>query len=101
MIGGLSICFGVTAVNLFYFSIEFWIPVTFDTPEKKDKWGGIIIPTRTITTGEYKYDMDALAKNKTAAFAILGYGAVTSFIFIFIATIRSLGKTHFNLIINI
>ena len=51
--------------------------------------------------GEYEIDMEMLVKHRTVAVGILGYGAVTSFIFIFVAMMRSLGKTHFLLIINI
>ena len=56
---------------------------------------------KDILTGEYEIDMKILVNNKTVAFAILGYGAVTSFIFIFVAMMRSLGKTDFLLIIDI
>ena len=51
--------------------------------------------------GYYEFDMEMLVKHKTVADGILGYGAVTSFIFIFVAMIRSLGKTHLLLIIHI
>ena len=50
--------------------------------------------------GYYEFDMEMLVKHKTVAVGILGYGAVTSFIFIFVAMVRSLGKTHFLLIIS-
>ena len=63
-----------------------------ETLEKFDKFGEMAIPARTIRTGDYELDIDILVNNKTVAFAIMGYGAVTSFIFIFIAMMRSLGS---------
>ena len=50
--------------------------------------------------GYYEFDMEMLVKHKTVADGILGYGVVTSFIFIFVAMMRSLGKTHFLPIIS-
>ena len=90
MLAGLFACLLITFANLFFFSTALLRPITYENDSGKD-----------ISTGEYEIDMKILVNNKTVAFAILGYGAVTSFIFIFIATMRSLGKTHFNLIINI
>ena len=43
--------------------------------------------------GDYEINMEILINNKMVAFAILGYGAVTSFIFIFVAMMRSLGNS--------
>ena len=76
-------------------------PITYDTPERKYLHLKLATPARTITTGYYEFDWESLANNKTVAIAILGYGAVTSFIFIFLAMMRSLGKTHFLIEINI
>ena len=83
MLAGLFACLLITFVNLFFFSTALLTPVTFDHG-KGD-----------IFTGDYEINEEKLVNNKTVALAILGYGAVTSFIFIFIATMRSLGKTHF------
>ena len=60
-----------------------WRPITRESDN--GKWD--------ISTGEYEIDMEILVNNKTVAFAILGYGAVTSFIFIFVAMMRSLGNS--------
>ena len=99
MLAGLFACLLVTAVNFFLFSTSLWSAITHDTLERRyfDSILGremIATPARTISTEEYEYSMEILVKNKTVAFAILGYGAVTSFIFIFIAMIRKLGKTQ-------
>ena len=93
MLSGLSACLLITCVNLFFFSTALWIPITWDTLERKDKWGNIATPAKTISTGYYDYSMEILGNNKTVALAILGYGAVTSFIFIFVAMMRSLGNS--------
>ena len=93
MLSGLSACLLITFGNLFFFSTALWIPITRDTLERKDKWGNIAISAKTISTGDYEYDLEMLGNNKTVAFAILGYGAVTSFIFIFVAMMRSLGNS--------
>ena len=93
MLSGLSACLLITFGNLFFFSTALWTPITRDTLEKKDKWGNIAISAKTISTGDYEYDMEMLGNNKTVVFAILGYGAVTSFIFIFVAMMRSLGNS--------
>ena len=100
LISGLFACLLITIGNLFFFSTVLWTPITFDTLEKFDKWGEIAIPARTIRTGEYEFDIDILVNNKTVAFAIMGYGAVTSFIFIFAAMMRSIGNNNFLPIFN-
>ena len=87
MLAGLFGCVLVTSANLFFFSTSL---LTADD-DNGDR----------LFTGDYKYDMQILVRNQTVAVGILGYGAVTSFIFIFVAMMRSLGKTHFLLIINI
>ena len=94
MLGGLFACGLVTAVNIYFFDTSIWKPITVD---------GRIVHERVteLFTGEYAYDMEAFLRNITYCLAILGYGAVTSFIFIFVAMMRSLGKTHFLLVINI
>ena len=101
MLAGLFICFLITFVNLYLFSTAFWRPITRDTEERKDKWGNIQSPAKEIFIGDYEINMKILVNNKMVAFAILGYGAVTSFIFIFVAMMRSLGKTHFLMIFKI
>ena len=92
MLCGLSVCLLITTVNLVFFSTAFWTPINQETEEREDKWGNIATPAWTISTGYYEYDWQTLANNKTVAFAILGYGAVTSFVFIFLAMIKSLGN---------
>ena len=102
MIYGLFACLLITFANLFFFSTALWKPITYDTTESWyhdydydydfDYGYKIKIPARTITTGEYEFDMEKLANNQTVAFAILGYGAVTSFIYIFIAMMKSFGN---------
>ena len=95
MFSGLFACLLVTLNNLYLFSATFiWTPITRETEERKDKLGRLASPAKSIFTGDYEMNEEILANNKTVAFAILGYGAVTSFIFIFVAMIRSLG-THF------
>ena len=100
MIAGLFSCLLVTIGNLFFFSTAFWTAITYDTTERKYfdssfQYDKIAIPGRTITTGYYDYDMKMLVNNRTVALATLWYGVVTSVVFIFLAMIRSLGKTHF------
>ena len=95
MLAGLSACLLITLNNLYLFSTTFlWTPITRETEERKDKLGRLASPAKSIFTGDYEMNEEILANNKTVAFAILGYGAVTSFIFIFIAMMRSLGKTY-------
>ena len=89
MLAGLSACLLITLNNLLYFYFALWTPKSFDFG-KGD-----------IFAGEYEINEEKILKNKTVAFAILAYGAGTSVIFIFVAMIRNLGKTHFLLIINI
>ena len=105
MLGGLLSCGLVTFVNLYFFDTSLWTHITYDKPERRyhDSFDieKIATPAKSISTGEYEYDMEAFVRNKTYCLAILGYGAVTSFIFIFVAMMRSLGKTHFLLIIYI
>ena len=92
MLSGLSACLLITFVNLFFFSTVFSRPISRETLERKDKLGNIARSAKTISSGDYEYDMEILRNNKTVAYAILGYGAVTSVIFIFVAMMRSLGK---------
>ena len=98
MLSGLLACVLVTSVNLFFFSTSLLTHITYDTlPRfKTDSFGlqyEIATPVRTISTGKYEYNMEMLVNNKTVALAILGFGAVTSFIFIFVAMMRSLGNS--------
>ena len=88
-LAGLFSCLLITFVNLYLFSTAFLTPITFDNGK-----GDIFM-------GEYMINMEKLKNNKTVALAIFGYGAVTSFIFIFIGTMRSLGITDIFLIIYI
>ena len=83
MLAGLSACLLITFANLFFFSTALLRPITRESDNRN----------RDIATGEYEIDMEVLENNKTFAFAILGYGAVTSFIFIFVAMMRSLGNS--------
>ena len=92
MIFGLSACLLITFVNLFFYTV-LWTPTTVETSERFDKWGNIAIPARTIRIGEYEINMEIFLNNKLVAFAMLGFGAVTSFIFIFVVMIRSLGNS--------
>ena len=85
MLAGLFACLLITFANLFFFSTALLRPITREADNGKGD----------ILTGDYEIDMKILVNNKTVALAILGYGAVTSFIFIFLAMMRSLGKTHF------
>ena len=103
MLYGLFACLLITCTNLFFFSSALWKPITYDTSQESNILGQLQLESRiqyirTITTGEYEFDKNKLLKNKTVAFAILGYGAVTSFMYIFIAMIKSLGKLfhHWN-----
>ena len=93
MIFGLSACLLITFVNLFFFYTVLWTPITRDTEAIRDKWSNIAIPERTIRTGEYETNMERLVNNYGVAMIILGYGALTSVIFIFVAMIRSLGNS--------
>ena len=93
MLSGLSACLLITFVNLFFFYTVLWTPITRDTEAIRDKWYNIAIPERTIRTGEYETNMERLVNNYGVAMIILGYGALTSVIFIFVAMIRSLGNS--------
>ena len=95
MLAGLFACLLITSVNLFFFSTALWTPITRKTEERKDKWDDVVSPAKKITTGDYEINRKILVNNKTVALAILGYGAVTSLIFIYIAMMRSLGKSYF------
>ena len=81
MLAGLLACLLVTLYNLFLFSTALWKPITLDNGK-----GDIFME-------DYEFDREILVNNKTVAFTILGYGAVTSFIFIFIAMMRGLGNS--------
>ena len=80
MSAGLFACLMITFVNLYFFSTALWTPITYDYG-KGD-----------IFKGGYEMNKEKLVHNKTVAFSILGYGAVTSMILIFSATMRSLGN---------
>ena len=89
MLAGLSACLLITFANFFFFSTALLTPITRDSQVVSRLY------TRKfdILTGEYEINIKILVNNKSVAFAILGYGAVTSLIFIFVAMIRSLGKS--------
>ena len=89
MIAGLSACLLITFANFYFFSTALWTPI------KRESSVRSFGRTFDILTGEYEIDEEILVNNKMVAFAILGYGAVTSLIFIFVAMIRSLGKNSF------
>ena len=93
MISGLFACILVTFVNLFFFYTVLWTPITRNTEAIRDKMGNIAIPERVIRTGEYETNMERLVNNYGVAMIILGYGALISVIFIFVAMIRSLGNS--------
>ena len=107
MLAGMFACLLFTFVNLFFFSTFLLTPIIYDTPERRittitsHNYNKIATPARTISTGDFEYNIEMLVNNKLVAFAILGFGAVTSFIFIFLAMIRSLGISHFFSTINI
>ena len=87
MLAGLFACLLITFANLFFFSTALWRPITREAEAEGIGRG------KDILTGDYEIDMKILVNNKTVALAILGYGAVTSFIFIFLAMMRSLGNS--------
>ena len=89
MLAGLFACLLFTFVNLYFFSTVLWTPIFVD-------YGKV-----DIFREDYEMNEEKMVNNKMVAFAILGYGAVTSFIFIFVAMMRSLGIIDFFLIINI
>ena len=95
MLSGLSACLLITFVNLFFFSTVFLIPITRETEERIKKKDVYIFASsaKTISTGDYEIDLEILKNNESVAFAILGYGAIVSIIFIFIAIMKSLGKS--------
>ena len=92
MIAGLSACLLITFANFYFFSTALLTPITRESIGELRNFD--------ILTGEYEINMEMLVNNRMVAFVILGYGAVTSLTFIFIAMIRSLGKTHFLLTIH-
>ena len=96
MLAGLFACLLITFANLFFFSTALWRPITREAIINMGINDG-----KDISTGDYEIDMEILVKHRTVAVGILGYGAVTSFIFIFVAMMRSLGKTHFLFIVQI
>ena len=95
MLAGLFACLLITFVNLFFFSTVFLIPITRETEERREKKlaYNIASSAKTISTGDYEIDLEILKNNKSVAFAILGYGVIVSIIFIFIAMMKSLGKS--------
>ena len=93
MIAGLVSCLLVTITNLILFSSVLVTPITYESYNpNKIKQTHLSNPYAEIFNGEFELTFDKYKNNEIVALAIVGYGAVTSFIFIFIAMIRSLGK---------
>ena len=90
MIAGLVSCLLVTITNLILFSSVLVTPITYESYNPNTVIGRY--QYAEITTGEFELNFDKYKYNEIVALTIVGYGAVTSFIFIFIAMIRSLGK---------
>ena len=105
MISGLFVCLLITFGNLFFFSPVLLKHMTRET--EKRNYTDLLYGTgykedaKTIRTGDFEFDMEILVNNKAVVFAFFGYAAVTSFIFIFLGMMKSLGKTHFLIEINI
>ena len=95
MISGLSACLLITVVNFFFFSTALWKPITRETKDRADNKGYEASSKKIISTGEYDFDMEKLGNNKTVGFAIIGYGALLSIIFIFVAMVRAIGNSSF------
>ena len=99
MLAGLFACLMITFYNLFLFSTALYSPITRHTEERIDRSGWIASPAKSIFTGGFEMNEEKFVNNKEVAFVILGYGAVTSLIFIFLAMMRSLGTSCFLLLI--
>ena len=97
MIAGLVSCLLVTITNLILFSSVLVTPITYESYNPNKIRGRY--PSVDITTEKYKLTFDKYKNNEIVALAIVGYGAVTSFIFIFVAMIRSLGNQGFSYIL--
>ena len=95
MISGLSACLLITFANLFFFSTAMWKPITRETNDRADNKGYVASTKKIISTGDYDFDMEKLGNNKTVGFAIIGYGALLSIIFIFVAMVRAIGNSSF------
>ena len=67
MAAGLFACFYTTCCNLFFFST-------------------------VLATFDYGIDRSVLVSNKEVPMVILGFGTVTSVVFLFIAMIKTIGK---------
>ena len=93
MIAGLVSCLLITITNLILFSLVLVTPITYESYNPNKIRGRY--PYTEITTGRYELKFDKYKNNEIVALAIVGYGAVTSFIFIFVAMIRSLGNQSF------
>ena len=97
MIAGLFACLLITLANLFFFSTALWTPMYYSTEiTRKDLKGYVATDPRIISTGDYEYDIEKLGNNKMVAFAIIGYGAFLSIIFIFFAMVRAIGNPSFS-----
>ena len=83
MLAGLSACLLITLNNLLYFYFSLWTLISSNHGKGDSVFG------------DYEINMEKFIRNKTVAFAIVGYGAVTSITFIFIAMMRNLGITNF------
>ena len=83
MIPGLFACSVFTAANSYCFATTLSKPKTVDYGKGE------------IFLDDDELNVEKFVKHRTVALAILGYGAVTSVIFIFIGLMRSIGKDHF------
>ena len=92
MIAGLVSCLLVTITNLILFSSVLVTPITYESYNPNKKQTYLSNPYAEIFNGEFELTFEKYKNNEIVAFAIVGYGAVTSLIFIFVAMIRSLGK---------
>ena len=97
MIAGLVSCLLVTITNLILFSSVLVTPITYESYNPNKISGRYQYAEITTETLELKFDK--YKNNEIVALAIVGYGAVTSFIFIFLAMIRSLGNQGFSYIL--
>ena len=95
MISGLSACLLITFANLFFFSTALWKLITWETKDRADNKGYEASAYKIISTRDYEFDMEKLGNNKTVGFAIIGYGALLSIIFIFVAMVRAIGNSSF------
>ena len=97
MIAGLVSCLLVTITNLILFSLVLVTPISYESYNSNKIRGRYAYAD--IFNGEFELTFDKYKNNEIISLAIVGYGAVTSFIFIFVAMIRSLGNQGFSYIL--